>query len=92
MNFDKNRRLIAVEDDIKKLKTDIQSIGRSNQYLREQNRQILKEIIKRNTFADKQDFEIKKITKQNHLKMFGMIFSSSGLTAVFLEFLLKVFK
>lgn len=94
--LENEKRLTVVENDVQGLKEDLETgfrrFDESNRYLREQNRDILKEIIKRNNFADKQDFEIKKITKQNQLKMFGMIFSASGLAALFLEFLLKIFK
>lgn len=93
---DHGSRLNNVERDISELKKDLSEgltrVDQSNQYLREQNRDILKEVIKRNNAADKHDFEIKKMTKANQLKMFGMVFGASGLAALVLDIILKLIK
>lgn len=89
-------RLNDVERDISELKKDLSEgltrVDQSNQYLREQNRDILKEVIKRNNNADKHDFEIKKMAKTNQFKMFGMIFGASGLAALVLDIIMKLIK
>lgn len=91
---DHGDRLNRVEKDVQELREDLRSglqrVDSSNQYLREQNNQILKEIIKRNANADKNDFEIQKITKANQFKMFGMIFGASGLAAVIIDVIVKL--
>ena len=89
-------RIEAVEKDVIKLNKDLSDglnrVDQSNQYLREQNRDILKEVIKRNNNADQRDFEIKKIAKTNQFKMFGMIFGASGLAALALDIIMKLIK
>lgn len=89
-------RLNDVERDISELKKDLSEgltrVDQSNQYLREQNRDILKEVIKRNGLADQRDFEIKKLSKSNQFKMFGMIFGASGLAALVLDIIMKLIK
>ncbi|WP_125604248.1 dsRNA-binding motif domain-containing protein [Lapidilactobacillus bayanensis] len=93
---DHGDRLNRVEKDVQNLREDLRSglqrVDSSNQYLREQNNQILKEILKRNNSAEQHDFEIQKITKGNQLKMFGMIFGASGLAAVVIDVIVKLFK
>lgn len=89
-------RLTRVENDVRDLKEDLRSglqrVDNSNQYLREQNSQILKEVIKRNTIAEQHDFEIQKLRRGNQLKMFGMIFGASGLAAIVIDVVLKLLK
>lgn len=89
-------RIEAVEKDVIKLNKDLSDglnrVDQSNQYLREQNRDILKEVIKRNNNADQREFEIKKIAKTNQFKMFGMIFGASGLAALVLDVIMKLIK
>ncbi|WP_436635375.1 hypothetical protein [Latilactobacillus sakei] len=89
-------RIGAVERDVIELKKDLSEgltrVDQSNKYLREQNRDILKEVIKRNGLADKHDFEIKKMAKTNQFKMFGMIFGASGLAALVLDIIMKLIK
>lgn len=89
-------RLNDVERDISELKKDLSEgltrVDQSNKYLREQNRDILKEVIKRNGLADQRDFEIKKMAKTNQFKMFGMIFGASGLAALVLDLVMKLLK
>jgi len=93
---DHSSRLNDVERDISELKKDLSEgltrVDQSNKYLREQNRDILKEVIKRNGLADKHDFEIKKMAKTNQFKMFGMIFGASGLAALVLDIIMKLIK
>lgn len=101
MNLEKEvayhgNRLTTVERDIAEVKKDLNDglarVDQSNKYLREQNRDILKEVIKRNSNADKHDFEIKKMAKTNQFKMFGMIFGASGLAALVLDIIMKLIK
>lgn len=101
MNLEKEvvahgNRLSTVERDIAEVRKDLNDglarVDQSNQYLREQNRDILKEVIKRNNNADQRDFEIKKLSKNNQLKMFGMIFGASGLAFGVIELILKIIK
>ncbi|WP_459127646.1 hypothetical protein [Latilactobacillus curvatus] len=93
---DHGNRLNNVERDISELKKDLSEgltlVDQSSKYLREQNRDILKEVIKRNGLADQRDFEIKKMAKTNHFKMFGMIFGASGLAALALDIIVKLIK
>lgn len=93
---DHGNRLNTVERDIAEVKKDLNDglarVDQSNQYLREQNRDILKEVIKRNSSADRRDFELTKLTKTNQFKMFGMIFGASGLAFGLIELLLKIIK
>lgn len=93
---DHGSRLNDVERDISELKKDLSEgltrVDQSNKYLREQNRDILKEVIKRNGLADQHDFEIKKMAKTNQFKMFGMIFGASGLAALVLDIIMKLIK
>lgn len=89
-------RLNQVEKDVQEIREDLrsglQSVNESNRYLREQNSDILKEIVKRNAVAEKHDFEIQKMTKTNQFKMFGMIFGASGLAALVLDIILKLLR
>lgn len=91
-----DERLNHIENDVADLKKDLRAgldrVDQSNQYLREQNNQILKEIIYRNNTAEQHDYDIKKLTKGNQLKMFGMIFGASGLAAIVLDLLFKLFR
>ncbi|WP_300562776.1 hypothetical protein [Companilactobacillus sp.] len=93
---DHGERLNTVERDVMELKKDLSEglarVDQSNQYLREQNNNILTEIIRRNSTADQRDFEIKKMSKNNQFKMFGMIFGASGLAFGLIELLLKIVK
>lgn len=90
---DHGTRIEAVEKDVIELKQDLSDglkrVDQSNQYLREQNRDILKEVIKRNGLADQRDFEINKMTKANQQKMFGTIFGAGGLIAVLFDLITR---
>lgn len=87
-------RLTSVEKDVKEIRDDLKSglerVDQSNQYLREQNRDILKEVIKRNNSTEQHNFEIEKIKSGNRIKMFGMFFGASGLATIVLDIILKL--
>ncbi|MGR3742105.1 hypothetical protein [Companilactobacillus sp. DQM5] len=89
-------RIKTLEHDVKELSQNLrdglQRVDQSNEYLRTQNNDILKEIIKRNSNAEQRDYELKKLGKTNQVKMFGMIFGASGLAALVLDFLMKLVK
>lgn len=89
-------RLDSVERELTEVKQSLNDglarVDQSNKYLREQNNNILTEIIRRNSTADQRDFEIKKLSKTNQFKMFGMIFGASGLAFGLIELLLKIVK
>lgn len=86
-------RIDAVEKEVIGLKKDLSEgltrVDSSNQYLREQNNNILNEIIRRNKGADQHEFEITKMTKANQQKMFGTIFGAGGLIAVVIDMLIR---
>lgn len=88
------QRIKYLEDSMHELKDDLtqglQRVDESNRYLRDQNREILREIIKRNNVVERHDFDLKKIAKTNHLKMFGMIFGASGLAFALIELIIKL--
>ena len=88
------QRIKHLEDSMHELKDDLtqglQRVDESNRYLRDQNREILREIIKRNNIVEQHDFDLKKIAKTNHLKMFGLIFGASGLAFALIELIIKL--
>lgn len=91
---DHETRLSSVEQDVREIRDDLKSglerVDQSNQYLREQNRDILKEVIKRNNLSENHNFEMNKIKVMNRAKMFGMIFGASGLATVLMQFIFKL--
>ena len=93
---DHEKRLKNAENDMGNLKVDLREglarVDQSNTYLREQNNQILKEILNQNKATAQQDYDLKKITKVNQMKMFGMIFGASGLAALVLDIILKLLR
>lgn len=88
------QRIKYLEDSMHELKDDLtqglQRVDESNRYLRDQNGEILREIIKRNNVAEQHDFDLKKIAKTNQLKMFGLIFGASGLAFAIIELIIKL--
>lgn len=89
-------RITTLEHEVRELNQNLrdglQRVDQSNEYLRTQNNDILKEIIKRNSNAEQRDYELQKLTKGNQMKMFGMIFGASGLAAVVLDVIMKFLK
>lgn len=89
-------RITTLENEVRELNQNLrdglQRVDQSNEYLRTQNNDILKEIIKRNSNAEQRDYELQKLTKGNQMKMFGMIFGASGLAAVVLDIVMKLIK
>lgn len=89
-------RITTLEHEVRELNQNLrdglQRVDQSNEYLRTQNNDILKEIIKRNSNAEQRDYELQKLTKGNQMKMFGMIFGASGLAAVVLDVIMKFIK
>ncbi|KRM92873.1 hypothetical protein [Loigolactobacillus rennini] len=90
---DHENRIEHIEDSMRDLKDDLskglQRVDESNRYLRNQNGEILREIIKRNNVAEQHDYTLKKMSKTNQIKMFTMIFGASGLAFALIELLLK---
>ena len=90
---DHEQRIQAMEHNINELKDDLkqglQRVDESNRYLRNQNGEILREIIKRNNVAEQHDYTLKKMSKTNQIKTFTTIFGASGLAFALIELLLK---
>lgn len=87
---DHGHRIELLEHNMSDFTQSLKRVDDSNRYLRKQNDKILDAVVEQKNVAEQHDYDLKRATKTNHLKMFGMFFGASGLAVAVIELVIKL--